>query len=110
MSKNFKMGMRQAFQWSDDMLEYSEQEGMWENRKLKDVADLSCFYFYVRANSSYVKSTYLPDWTAILLNNTQSVVMNRDFNSKQQKYRNSWDGLANVTQINYKAVMKQPSL
>ena len=70
------------------MLEYSEQEGMWENRKLKDVADLSFFYFYVQPNSLLpVKSTYLPDWTAILLNNIQSVVMNREFNSKQQSMK-----------------------
>lgn len=34
--------MRQAFSiLYDDFLEHSEQEGMWENRKLKDVADLS---------------------------------------------------------------------
>jgi len=33
-----------------------------ENRKLKDVADLSFFYFYVQPNSLLsVKSTYLPD-------------------------------------------------
>lgn len=42
------------------------------------------FYFYVQPNSFLsVKSICLPDWTAILLNNIQSVVMNRKFNSKQ---------------------------